>query len=117
MSSSLPLPLGPIKQNFLERNFIKVTAYSSVTALGIAESNSVPSHLGNRGPGFLGSIVGFFSEPSSMGFAVGLGRKYSMFPIDCNSQGQGQAKRRDLLMLYTCSVLQTPLNIQGCLLV
>lgn len=76
-----------------------------------------PSHLGSRGPGFLGLIVGFFSEPSSMGFAVGLGRKCSIFPIGCNSQGQGQAKWRDLLMLYMCSVLQTPLNIQGCLLV
>ena len=44
MSSSLPLPLGPIKQNFLERYFIKVTIESSVTSLGRGEANSVSSH-------------------------------------------------------------------------
>lgn len=52
MSSSFPLPLGPIKQNFLERNFIEVTAYSSVTALGIAESDSVPLTWGAEGQAF-----------------------------------------------------------------
>lgn len=83
MSSSLPLPLGPIKQNFLERYFIKVTIDSSVTSLGRGETNSVSSHWGNGKPGFPGLIWGFFSEPSSLGFAVGLREKCAKFPAGC----------------------------------
>lgn len=64
MSSSFPLPLGPIKQNFLERNFIEVTAYSSVTALGIAESDSVPLTWGAEGQAFWAwSILPFKKFP------------------------------------------------------
>ena len=83
MSSSLPLPLGPIKQNFLERYFIKVTIDSSVTSLGRGETNSVSSYWGNGKPGFPGLIWGFFSEPSSLGFAVGLREKCAKFPAGC----------------------------------
>ena len=30
-----------------------------------------------------------------------------------NSEGQGEVKQRDLLMLSMCSILEIPLNIQG----
>jgi hypothetical protein len=49
-----------------------------------AEEKRIQSLLtGNGKPGFPGLIWGFFSEPSSLGFAVGLREKCAKFPAGC----------------------------------